>query len=253
MCKYFGGKIRIGKEISKRINEIELEIIGKNNGEYFEPFMGMAGVFRHMIGSNGRECIGCDAHEDLMIMWSSIQKGWVPPTHISMDLHKVLKTEPPSAIRAFAGFGCSYMGRFFSGFSDSSRQSYNQIMSFSEKIMSNRVRFLDHSDYTKHSPVNMTIYCDPPYIESGKSNNLVSQFNCFDHSVFWETIRTWSKNNIVFISETRSPADFVCIWEKRVGRNFYKKTGFHGEKNDRCERLFCHESYGVTPWESSPI
>ena len=244
MCKYFGGKIRIGKEISKRINEVELEINGKHNDKYFEPFMGMAGVFRHIIGTR-RECIGCDNNEDLMIMWKSIKNGWTPPRHVSREKHLELKNGESSALRTFVGFGCSFMGIFFSGFSDTSLQSYNQIMSISENIMSKNVSFIDHSDYRKHDPINMTIYCDPPYIESCKSNEMVKHFQKFDHDVFWETMRKWSKYNIVFVSETCAPNDFVCIWEKIVGRNFYKDSGFYGEKNGRYERLFCHESYNI--------
>lgn len=112
MCKYFGGKIRIGKnEIYEKLKAYK---IMNSEGPYFKPFIGMAGVFRYMANEEDRACIGCDAHEHLMMMWRSIGEGWLPPN----ETHNDLKTKDSSDLRAFVGFGCSYMARFFSGFTD---------------------------------------------------------------------------------------------------------------------------------------
>ena len=237
MCQYFGGKIRLGKEISKIITENEFSLLGHNNNTYFEPFLGMAGVFRHMIQTSDRESIGCDYHEDLMLMWAAVKNGWVPPKEVSYNLHQNMKTEEPSALRGFIGFGCSYMGRFYSGFTDTCLKSYNQIISVSNIIKTRKISFLQHEDYTTHDPHNMTIYCDPPYNESSTSNDAIVGFRKFNHEQFWEIMRKWSSNNLVFISETSAPDDFLCIWEKPIGRGFYKNKGFK-----RLERLFCHKS-----------
>ena len=242
MCQYFGGKIRLGKEISKVINEKEISLLGHNNNTYFEPFLGMAGVFRHVIQNSERESIGCDAHEDLMLMWISVKSGWFPPREVTRSLHKKMKTEDPSALRGFVGFGCSYMGKFYSGFTETCVKSYNQVMSVSKIIRTRKVVFLKHRDYTIHDPRNMTIYCDPPYKESKISNDESMCFRGFDHDQFWDTMRKWSLHNLVFISETSAPDDFSCIWEKPVSRGFYKDTSFR-----RMERVFCHESLCETP------
>ena len=247
MCQYFGGKIRIGKEISNFLLDHELSVLGNNDNKYFEPFLGMAGVFRHIVKQSDRECIGCDKHEDLSIMWKSIKNGWEPPRTISREIHMELKKGEPSALRGFVGFGCSFMGRFFSGFTETCFKSYKQIMSVSSLFQSTRVIFLNSSDYTIHDPHGMTIYCDPPYMESNISNDEVKGFRCFDHSMFWETMRRWSIDNLVYISETSSPDDFTCIWEKRVGRNFYKKGNTETNKSGRIEKIFCHNSYVVIP------
>ena len=219
MCKYFGGKIRIGNEICEKIKAYEIMHYGEPNKYYFEPFIGMAGVFRHMAKED-RICIGCDAHEDLMLMWRSIGEGWLPPDKISHETHANLKTKDPSDLRGFVGFGCSYFGRFFSGFTDTSRESYNQILSVSGIFTSRNVIFMER--------------------ESVRSNTLVKGFSGFDHEVFWDTMRIWSKDNLVFISETEAPSDFTEIWRKDVGRNFYKTSGFFSEKTGRVEKLFCH-------------
>jgi len=246
MCQYFGGKIKIGKEISKIILEHELSIKGNNDSTYFEPFIGMAGVFRHVVNEGCRECIGCDKHEDLIIMWECVKNGWVPPKQVSREQHLELKNGNPSALRSFVGFGCSFMGIFFSGYTEKSvLNSYNQIISISNILQGKDVSFLKNSDYNTHNPHNMTIYCDPPYTESYKSNNMVKQFKKFDHDLFWKTMREWSIDNLVFISETTAPSDFFCIWEKKTGKNFYRKNGFYKEKKGRTERLFCHESYKI--------
>lgn len=238
MCQYFGGKIRLGNEISRCIKKKELEVLGHNDAIYFEPFLGMAGVFRHMAKGCNREAIGCDSHYDLMLMWEAVSKGWIPPSEVSRSTHEEMKTRSPSALRGFIGFGCSYMGKFYSGFTETSFKSYNQIVSVSELFRSRHVIFLDHADYKSHDPHHMTIYCDPPYQESRSSNDESKCFRGFDHSGFWETMRKWSIDNLVFISETSAPSDFCCIWEKNVGRIFLKN-----KVDGRRERLFCHESF----------
>ena len=242
MCQYFGGKIRLGREISRVICESEISIQGDLNSIYFEPFLGMGGVFKHVAENKERICIGCDLHVDLMMMWKSVQRGWIPPRDVSYDMHQKMKFEKCSALRGFVGFGSSYMGRFFSGYTDTSIKSYNRLRSVSDIIMSKNVILLDDMDYLCHDPFGLTIYCDPPYMESIRSNTLVKGFNGFDNEVFWDTMRIWSKDNLVFISETSCPSDFTEIWRKDVGRNFYKTSGFFSEKTGRVEKLFCHRS-----------
>ena len=34
---------------------------------------------------------------------------------------------------------------------------------------------------------------------------------------FWETMRKWSKNNIVVISEREAPKDFKKVWCSKLG------------------------------------
>ena len=60
-------------------------IRGKINSIYFEPFLGMGGVFKHMASNKERTCIGCDLHVDLMMFWNSVKQGWIPPRDVSYE------------------------------------------------------------------------------------------------------------------------------------------------------------------------
>lgn len=57
---------------------------------------------------------------------------------------------------------------------------------------------MENSDSTSRDIHHTTLYCDPPYKESTRSNTLVKGFKGFDHDVFWDTKRVWSKDNLVF-------------------------------------------------------
>ena len=61
-------------------------------------------------------------------------------------------------------------------------------------------------------------------------------FEDFDFDTFWQTMRQWSKHNLVFISEYEAPKDFVCVWEKKM------KTCFNdGDRKKRTEKLFMYK------------
>jgi DNA adenine methylase len=93
-------------------------------------------------------------------------------------------------------------------------------------------------DYRQHSPKDMLVYCDPPY----ESTTSYGAFDGFDHDAFWETMRTWSKENTVVISEYKAPDDFLCVKE------FASRMGLTAgnERPIRVERLFMHQSYFPT-------
>ena len=57
----------------------------------------------------------------------------------------------------------------------------------------------------------MLIYCDPPY-QSTEGYSSTGEFN---HELFWETMRIWSKDNCVFISEESAPKDFKVVWRRK--------------------------------------
>ena len=51
-------------------------------------------------------------------------------------------------------------------------------------------------------------------------------------------MRIWSKNNIVIISETSAPSDFICIWEKTISRSASKSKNTKIIDKIRSEKLF---------------
>lgn len=84
-------------------------------------------------------------------------------------------------------------------------------------------------DYREITSSGAAIYCDPPYANEKQYANSRG----FDYAEFWETMRMWSHNNYVFISEMSAPDDFVCVWEKSVLRSI-KAT----DKSRDTEKLY---------------
>lgn len=232
-----GGKGKIGKHISKRIEEIEHDFpITTDN--YFEPFVGMCGVMRNM---GDRRKVACDFSPDIIHLWRGVQGGWSPPKFMSKEEVVFQKTQPPSALRCFAAYGCSYGGIYFNSYVGNYNggaaeidRSSRSIVRVSRQVQD--VEFLDSRSYTEHSPINSTIYCDPPYKTASKSVLGMDNFASFDHEVFWDTMREWIKHdNIVIVSEFTAPDDFVGVWEKKIVSNV-------NHKGHRVEKLFMHES-----------
>lgn len=89
------------------------------------------------------------------------------------------------------------------------------------------------SKYQNLKPKNMLIYCDPPYASNDYQQ---SSFFDFDSEQFWETMRQWSEENIVVISEYKAPKDFKMIWESKTN------VMHHGKQNVKVEKLFVHNS-----------
>lgn len=233
MTQYAGGKARIGKKIHDAIVQYETDILGNNQTPYFEPFVGMGGVLQHFSSSRSREVAACDKEESIISFWRGIQGGWVPRL-IDKSVYRDTKNgdsfETTDPMFAFTSFGCSFRGMKWGGFSEVFMdKAYKKILKggFDEKMSG--VEFKDARSYGSHVGSGHIIYCDPPYAESSfdkRKNNLIG----FNHDQFWETMRVWSKDNIVFVSERSAPDDFQCILE------IHRNNGLNGE--DLVEKLF---------------
>jgi DNA adenine methylase len=206
---------------------------------YLEPFCGALGVFRHMSQYGYRKCIGSDLQPDIIRLWKAVKTGTLRlPGSVSKDQYKArCLSKRPSALRAALGFGLGYRGVFCSGFDNGSSTFAaltNSFESTGTYIKSNpRVSFV-HKDYRGWRPRGVLIYCDPPYKASSKRSTFRGVAPCFDHQEFWDTMRRWSQNNYVFVSELQAPKDFKCIWSKKVPVSIEVKN----RKNYRQERLF---------------
>lgn len=88
-------------------------------------------------------------------------------------------------------------------------------------------------DYLDTHPKNAVVYCDPPYQGTKQYANAID----FDYDLFWNTMRKWSENNIVIISEENAPNDFVCIWEQEVSRSIKAN-----DKSKSTEKLFMYNT-----------
>lgn len=270
MTTYQGGKKRLGKKIYEVILYVETRLAPNLQGKhqklpYFEPFVGMGGVLRHFGKEKDppRKIYACDINTDLILMWRAIQKGWKPPLKCSRKKFERLKsTNEHSAERGYLGVVASWSGIFFAsyrlGYTEPERdnrkreggsketqqnrkqkdflmEGYRGIMDIKPDIMN--VKFLDSRPYYDFQPRGMLIYCDPPYYNNSFNTEY---FSNFDHELFWEIMREWSKNNIVIISESTAPRDFKKIWS--FTSTFTTATPQGRKTKKFVESLFIHSS-----------
>ena len=109
--RYFGGKVRIGKDLSLFLNN-QL----KENQPFVDLFCGSCNIISR-IDSN-RVRIAIDKHNYLIEMWIALQNGWEMPNEITEEEYQYIKNnknEKPY-LTGFVGFGCSYSGKWFGGY-----------------------------------------------------------------------------------------------------------------------------------------
>lgn len=204
MMQYMGGKYRLKRQIS--------DILKSNRFDrtYLEPFVGGAWILNQMDGKK----IACDINPYLITMYQAIQNGWIPPEHITKEMHNDYKRNKPidDPLTGFIGFCSSYRGVFFSGYNGNSINNRNYLKELRTSLLkyAPMIQNVDFRccSYSELEPKNNLIYCDPPYAGTEKYNK-----SDFDSNKFWQTMRLWRENNTVIISEYNAPNDFECIAE----------------------------------------
>jgi DNA adenine methylase len=257
--KYLGGKQRLGKYIAPEllgIWENDDALVG-----YMEPFCGSLGVLKNMAADESVKKIHAnDYHPDLIQMWKEVKAGTFKfPTSISeKEYNDAKELKSPSAMKAFVGFGMSFGGRFFGAYSqkylngkkeDFCKEMVNSLNRIGPVLK--KVKFTN-KDYKTLKPKNMLVYCDPPYAVTKwpiKYRRDTKKYDVFDNDEFWNVVREWSKNNIVVVSETHAPDDFIEFWHLERYRSAAqsKKTRFNENSKEasethNIEKLFVHES-----------
>ena len=225
--QYLGGKSKIRKQVAAF-----LESQRKLNQAYLEPFVGGGWILQEMSG----ERYASDGNIALIAMYQALQKGWEPPEFVSEDdwrLYRNLPEPLPDPMMAFARFGCGFGGDWMGGYARSEGKTC--YAATSKRSLMKQLPLIHDvlftaGDYRQHSPKDMLVYCDPPY----ESTTSYGAFDGFDHEVFWETMREWSKENTVVISEYKAPDDFICMLE--IGSRMGLTTS--GERPIRTEKLF---------------
>lgn len=223
--QYLGGKFRTRKAIAEVLRSL------RNGRAYFEPFCGACWVLQEMDG----ERMASDGNEALITMYQALRAGWIPPSSVSEQEYVDIKVRKDASdpLTAFVGFGCSFGGKWFAGYARNKRgENYAQQARTSllaQLPLIRDVRFI-YGDYREFSPVRCLVYCDPPY----EGMTAYGAFKGFDHAVFWETMRAWSRFNVVVVSEYQAPPDFKCIAE--IPTHTALREG--GKVSPRIERLF---------------
>lgn len=235
--QYLGGKSKIRKELSAFLKSIR-----KENQTYLEPFIGGGWILQEMDGVR----IGGDGNEALINLYKAVQDGWVPPDFVSEETWRKYKQnpDPKDPMTAFCRIGCGFGGDWNGGYARSEGKTCYAATSM-RSLLKQKPHIQDvelhHKLFHQWKPENMLVYCDPPY----QNTTNYGAFDGFDHALFWETMREWSKNNTVVISEYNAPNDFVCVktFQSRMGLC----SGAKGNRVIREEKLFIHESLVNAP------
>lgn len=232
--KYLGGKHGIGKKISLFISQ---KCPNNSVNGYIEPFCGSLGVFKQMTNKNYKKYIASDIHPDLIELWEKLQKNKLKlPNEINEeDYINIKNSKSPNYMKAVAGFGLSFGGKYFAGYAQKSAgtsgrnflQEFKNSMEKIKPLISGKNIHFYNKSYLDYNPTNMLIYCDPPY----KSTEKYASTEDFNHDLFWETMRKWSRNNCVFISEQSAPSDFKSVWSLNKRRTLDKTSRFYNKEH----------------------
>lgn len=206
-----GGKSRVSKEVSQAIlNHTD------NRERYYEPFIG-GGAIAEKMGSHFKEAHYSDLHQDLILMWDAVvNDGWEPPSELTEEEYTALRLAGPSPLRAFAGFACSFGGKFYGGYARSKKTHYPSTGRRSVlrgRSMAGQVKTTyTHGSYEalEVRPGDV-VYCDPPYQETTGYKT-----GAFDNPTFWKIAEGWTEAGAtVFVSEYQAPEGWTPIWEKQ--------------------------------------
>lgn len=245
--KYMGSKSRIAKHI---IPIIQKYIDENNITTYVEPFVGGANVIDKV------KCeikIGSDKNKYLIALLNRAKNELPLYETVPKDLYDKAReafnnddaTQFEDWEMGNIGFLASFNGRWFDGgyaktgyektkngprLRDYYNEAKNNLLKQSPNLKG--IDFLCR-DYTECEYSGCLIYCDPPYQNVKEYANA----RTFDYDLFWNTMRKWSENNIVIISEEHAPDDFVCIWQQEVSRSIKAN-----DKSKSVEKLFIYNT-----------
>lgn len=125
-----GSKTRIIKDI--------LPIIIKDRKEsqwYVEPFAGGMNSICEVEGNR----IANDSNFYLIEMWKALSNGW-KPEKITKDVYddiKANKNNYPNHLVGWAGFNCSYSGKWFGGFAGEVKTKVGTVRDYQSEAIRN--------------------------------------------------------------------------------------------------------------------
>lgn len=217
--RYMGGKSRLAKSI----RDVVISRVESTRVTYWEPFVGGCGSFE-VIAPEFERAVGSDTHEDLILMWQAVSKGWNPPTEVTPEKYALLRDAAiPAAIRGFVGFGGSFGGKWFGGYAKGGytstgeprnhlAESARNVLKTQQKLSECNVEFRN-VPYTEITPEpGDVVYCDPPYAGTTEYNS-----SGFDSDAFW----TWCDGLVdqgvqVFVSEYTAPDHWTEVFRKEL-------------------------------------
>lgn len=208
--RYLGGK----SKIAQRIAAVILSTVNERD-RLLDTCLGGGAVFEVLAPHFARPRAG-DVHPDLMMMWQAVARGWVPPTHVTEEQYRWLKDQPPSALRGFVGFCCSFSAIWFSAYARPTRGSGRNIADEASRSVTRMRTILERAELRCCSyeawdvSAGEVVYCDKPY----EGTQEYASTEPFDHPRFWRTADSWVERGArVFVSEYTAPSHWVSIGE----------------------------------------
>lgn len=205
--RYMGGKERIATKV---VAAMQPDIAAAPC--YVEPFVGGASVACRV--QHEKKWLS-DANEALVRMWAAACRGWAPPERMTREEYAALRAaqDPNDPMTAFAGFGCSFGGKWFGGYAASPTRNYcaNARNSVAKKVrgLSGAVWRFGGYDAVP-IPRRAVIYCDPPYANTTG----YTAAGKFDSAAFWVWCRTQARRGrVVYVSEYTAPDFAECVAE----------------------------------------
>jgi len=229
-----GSKARFAKEI------LPIILDGRKPEQwYVEPFAGGMNAICEVQGNR----VANDIHYYLIQMWKELINGWIPNKITKEEYYNVKSHQDkyPAYFVGWAGFNCSYSGKWFGGFAGKTKTKIGTTRDYQQEAIKNTLNqvpkmkgvALENKPYYElNLPINSIIYCDPPYKGTTK------YANSFNHNDFWNWVRDISEQgHTVFVSEYNAPADFDCVWQKKAKSSLSANSKAGGNKSS-IEKLF---------------
>jgi DNA adenine methylase len=211
--RYLGGKSRFWKHIIPVFGNLEDKV-------YVEPFCGGCAVAARVVAKR-RICN--DVHPNLIALLSAIAEGWEPPAQLSLEEWRELREQAKegvvSPLVGFAGFPCSYGGRWFEGYARTQRGvDTSGVAAVARKALLREAERLKGIEFHCGSYTDLDIpagsvvyYLDPPYQDTKGYSGTVP----FDYDEFyaWCEIQKWTGHTL-YLSEQQAPHDgWKLLWE----------------------------------------
>lgn len=214
---YLGGKARLGPKIVKAI--VEDSGCEPASTDVVDLCCGGLGVTVAFARQGFRSIVAVDAHEPLINMWLAVQAGWHPPTQVSEQTYATLRAarNPFDPMTAFAGFACSWGGKYFGGYARDPKSGRNYALNGHRTVLKaarwlKNVKFLC-TRIEDFSPVRGAIhYVDPPY------SNTTGYSKALSRDV-WDVVRNWGEST--YVSEYKGPNP--PIWQAPAPKGIARK------------------------------
>lgn len=246
--RYMGGKTRIASRIASVINEI------KGDRPVWDAFCGGLATAEKL--NTGAGVYLSDACAPLINLWRAVRDGWVPPYvtySMWVDAKELPDTDP---LKAFAGFGCSFGGRWFTSYAFPSvgpehdgvirhgpnvgrRNMQDHVSDSIYRVNTHRPLLRDALGieqinwmHVEPGPTNRVLYLDPPYFGTECYDAVTGGW--FDHGMFRHQVREWSRYTDVFVSEYDFPFGEMVMEVSLAA----KVAGGERSKERKLDRLY---------------